>query len=56
MIEEIRRACGIESPPFETTEQDESDELAADVRDGTASVNEHVQEVEIDAISAGTST
>ena len=38
MIEEIRRACGITAAPPGATEEDEPDEAAADVMEGTAPV------------------
>jgi hypothetical protein len=50
MIEEIRRACGITAAPVAPAEQEEPDEVAADVRDETALADEEDYEVELEAV------
>ena len=50
MIEEIRSACGIAEAPGGAAEEDEPDEAAADVKAGTAPVDETMDELELEAV------
>lgn len=50
MIEEIRSACGITEAPAEEDEEDEPDEAAADVKAGTAPVDEAMDELEFETV------
>lgn len=50
MIEEIRSACGVAAAPSGAAEEEESDEAAADVKAGTAPVEEAMDELELEAI------
>lgn len=51
MIGEIRRACGITETPSDAAEEFQADDdVAADVRDGTAPVLEAVDDLEFDAV------
>ena len=47
MIEEIRRACGITAAPPGAKEEDEPDEAAADIREGTAPADEVPDDLEL---------
>lgn len=47
MVEEIRRACGIPAPLAGTGDaEEEADDVAADVKDGTAPADEATDEIE----------
>ncbi len=48
IIEEIRRACGVAAAPSGTADEDEPDEVAADVRDGTAPADDEVDDIALE--------
>ncbi len=50
IIEDIRRACGIAPTPVDATEVDEPDEPAADIKDGTAPVEDEIDDLELEAV------
>ena len=50
MIEEIRAACGITEAPAGAAEEEEPDEAAADVKAGTAPMDEALDELELEAV------
>ena len=49
IIEEIRKACGITAPPLDVGEEYQADDVAADIRDGTAP-SETLDELELEVL------
>lgn len=50
LVAEIRRACGITAPPAGRVEEVDLDEVAADVKDGTAPIHAELDELQPEAV------